>query len=311
MGDLGEIFQIDWHIFMEGARAWLAGRNPYGALNAEFGPGSFGYPPTALTWMGLFWLLGPLGYYVWTALTLGGWWLLIRRERAYSQLALLCWSPVILHLVLGQCSLPMVLLVWGAYSARRRGWLWGLALALAMTKPQVAILPVLWLLWLERRSPTRVQLWAGLVLGTVLLALPPTLRDPGIWQEWVGGLSAYRGRIAQVAAWQGPSALVLALAAYLWHRSGYGGWQWWLAAGIFPHSSFYGMVVLVPALRPRQNAWLIVGLVLAALFQGPMSLLVLPWILAIHMLAVWMVAGGPRRQATRAPLTLGNRPEQP
>lgn len=294
MQGLIQLFQIDWRIFMAGTQAWLQGQSPYGVLSAEFGVGSFAYPPTALPWLALFALLGPLGYYVWTGLQLAGWWLLIKDERP-SQIILLSWSPVVLHLVQGQSSLPVVLLLWAALRSKARGLLWGLALAWALTKPQVAILPLLWLLWLDRGSALRWRLWAGIALGTLLLALPPTLRDPQIWGEWLVSLGSYRERILQMGAWQGPSALILALAAYLWHRSGYGEWHWWAAATLFPQTSFYALVPLLPALRPRLGPWLLGGLGLAALLQGPMSALTLPWILAGHALAGWMIAGGPRR----------------
>lgn len=292
MGDIGELFQIDWRIFMAGAAAWLRGDNPYGQLSAEFSAGAFAYPPTALPWLALFVPLGPLGYYVWTLLQLGLWWWIIRREQK-AQLLLLLWSPVALHLVEGQSSLPVVLALWAAARAERRGLLWGLALAWCMTKPQVAVVPLLWLLWHDRAAPWRWRLLGGLLLGTLLLALPPTLRNPAIWSDWLTSLGSYRGRILQMAAWQGPSAVVLALAAYLWHRSGRGGWQWWLAAGLFPQTSFYAIVALLPALMPKRNNWTLGGLALAGVLQGPVTPLTLPWILAGHMLAAWMVDGGP------------------
>lgn len=297
--ELGKLFQIDWRIFMAGAEAWLGGHNPYGPLSADFSAGAFAYPPTALPWLALFVPLGGLGFYVWTALELLLWWLIVRRGDR-SQLLLLCWSPLILHLVEGQSTLAVVLALWAAYRAERRGWLWGLALAWALTKPQVAIVPLLWLLWQDRRSPLRWRLWGGILLGTALLALPPTLLRPQIWAEWLASLPAYRERILQMGAWQGPSVVLFALAAYLWHRGRRGGWQWWLAAGLFPQTSFYCVVALMPMLRPRRDYWLLAGLALAGVAQGPMSALVLPWILSIHLLAAWMVAGGPRGRAPEA-----------
>jgi hypothetical protein len=73
---------------------------------------------------------------------------------------------------------------------------------------------------------------------------------------------------------------------------------------MFPQTSFYAMVALMPALRPRQNNWTLAGLGLAGILQGPVNELVLPWILAGHMLAAWMVDGGPA--AGRARLALEN-----
>ncbi|WP_029215277.1 glycosyltransferase 87 family protein [Kallotenue papyrolyticum] len=297
---LRELFQIDWRIFMEATATWLRGGNPYGRLSAEFSAGAFAYPPTALTWLALFVPLGRWSYYLWTALTLLGWWLVARR-RCPEQIVLLLWSPIVLHLVEGQNSLAVVLVVWAASLAPRRGWGWGLALAWALTKPQVALLPVAWLLWRDRRAPTRATLWGGLLLGTLLLALPPTLRDPGIWQEWLAALGSYRDRILQMAAWQNWGIVLFVPAAYLWYRSRRGGWPWWLTAALMPHTSFYSMVALLPMLRPRQDGWTLAGLALAGVLQGPMSPLTLPLILSGHLLAAWMLAGGPRRVAERAP----------
>jgi hypothetical protein len=296
--EFSKLFQIDWRIFMAGTETWLQGGDPYGQLSAEFSAGAFGYPPTALTWLALFAPLGALGFYVWTALQLAGWWLIIRRDNL-GQLTLLCWSPMILHLVEGQSTLPVILAIWAAYRAERRSWMWGLALAWAMTKPQVALLPLLWLLWQDRTSPFRWGLWGGLVLGTLLLALPPTLLNPMIWFDWIGSLGAYRERILQMAAWQGASVVLLGLAAYLWLRSGRGGWQWWLAAGVFPHTSFYSIVAVLPALHVRQSNWTLAGIALAGLLMGPVNEWTLPWILAGHMLAVWMIGGGCRGERVK------------
>lgn len=290
---MGGLFQIDWRIFMAGVEAWLQGRNPYGVLSPEFSAGAFAYPPTALPWLALFLLLGPLGYYVWTGLELGLWWWLIRRENRW-QIMLLFWSPMVLHLVEGQSSLAPTLVLWAATRAQRRGWLWGLAIAWAMTKPQVALVPMLWLLWHDRAAEGRWKLWGGIALGTLLLALPATLMSPGIWGLWLDGLAAYRGRILQMAAWQGPSALLLALAAYLWYRHYNQGWQWWLAAAMFPQTSFYGIVPALPALhiRPKSN-WALAGIGLAAVLQVGVSEATLPWLLAAHVLVLWVLVGGP------------------
>lgn len=294
------IYQIDWRIFMAGAQAWLEGRSPYERLSAEFSAGAFAYPPTALTWLALVVPLGAWGFYVWTALQLGGWWLLARREHQ-SHLALLVWTPFVLHMYEGQSTLAAILVLWAASRAQRRGWWWGVALAWAMTKPQVALVPLLWLLWQDRQTADRWRMWGGIAAGTVLLALPPTLVNPGIWLDWINSLGTYRARILQMGAWQGPSVVVLVLAAYLWHRSGRGGWQWWLAAGLFPHTSYYSIVALVPALQPRQTYWSIGGIALAGLCIGPVNEWTLPWILAGHMLAAWLINGGPAQRTAPVP----------
>src|SRR3954454_5397722 len=297
---------------MAGAQAWLHGQNPYGALPPEFSAGAFAYPPTALPWLALFVPLGGLGFYVWTAVQLLLWWRLIRKQHK-AQLVLLCWPPLILHLVEGQSTLMVILVLWPASRAEKRGWLWGLAIAWALTKPQVAIVPVLWQLWQDRESPLRWRLWGGIVFGTLLLALPPTLLNPSIWTAWLASLPADRVRILQMGAWQGASVVLFVLAAYLWYRSRRGGWQWWLAAGAFPQTSYYCMVALMPALHPPlqrpQSRWSLAGLGLAAVLSGAVTIqlrdgtlvLLLPWVLCGHLLAAWMIAGGPARHVAAMP----------
>src|SRR5258705_12961517 len=97
------------------------------------------------------------------------WWLLIRKGQK-SQLALLCWSPLLLHMVEGQSTLPVILVLWAASRADRRGWLWGLAMAWALTKPQVAIVPLVWQLWQDLAAPPRRRLMGRKVLGPLVVA---------------------------------------------------------------------------------------------------------------------------------------------
>lgn len=277
---------------MAGAQAWLEGGNPYGPLSGGFSAGAFAYPPTALPWLSLFVPTGVFGFYLWSLLELVLWWVLIRKERR-SQLVLLFWSPMILHLFEGQSTLAITLVVWACVRAQKRGFLWGLALAFALTKPQVALFPVMFVLWRERGS--RWALVTGIATGTLALALPPTLMHPGIWSEWLASLPSYRGRLLQVAPWQGASALLVLSCAVLWYRYRRTGLEWWLSAALFPQTSFYSMVVLLPALQPSRSYWSLGGLALAALLQGPITEKTLAWVLAGHLLAAWMIAGGAHR----------------
>lgn len=294
-----QLFSIDWNIITIATHQWLHGGNPYGFLSPEFGkPGAFAYPPTALTWLSLFVPFGAAGFYIWTALQLGGWWLLIRRHFR-SQLILLLWLPLVFHLLLGQTTLAVVLLLWAATLAKRRGFWWGMAVALALTKPQAALLPVLWLLWNDRHLSSRYMFWSGIVAGTVSLALPPTLKNPGIWIDWFQSLIDYRARTMQMVPWQGFGIPVLLAAFVLWYyrnrgRQAKAGWQWWLSAAIFPQTALYSSVVLLPLLRPQKNYWTIAGLGLASLLIGPATDITLPIILSGHILAAWFICGGPR-----------------
>lgn len=297
-----ELFSIDWGILMAAANQWLLGGNPYGSITHQIGtPGAFAYPPTCLTWLAFFTMLGTAGYYFWTALQLGGWWLLIR-NRYRSQLVLLCWSPLVFHLLLGQTTLAVVLVLWAATEAHRRGFWWGVALAWAMTKPQAALLPVLWILWKDRSLPHRHLLWSGMAVGSIALALPPTLMNPGIWLDWLHSLGDYRARTLQLAPWQGLGIPILLAAFLLWYYRNRdnrkeAGWQWWLSAALFPQNALYSSVVLLPLLRPELSYWTIGGLALSSVLIGPATDTFLPIILAGHILAAWMICGGPRPSA--------------
>jgi hypothetical protein len=293
------LFQVDWHIFQSFTRVWLEGGDPYGALPPEFKePGWFAYPPTSLTWLSLFAPLGAASFYVWTALILVAWWLLIR-DYCRPQLILLCWAPFFVHLLMGQVTFAFILALWAVYRMPKRGWVAGLLLAWAFTKPQTALIPALWLLWEERQSPIRGQLWGGLILGTLALALPPTLRDPHIWSDWLVAVRGFNKLIMQMWAWQGFGLPILLLAAYLWHRQhrgqsfGEAGWQWWITAALFPQTGLYPAVAIIPMLRVRQSYWTIGGLALSSLLIGPATQFFLPVILSGHMLAAWFLNGGP------------------
>jgi hypothetical protein len=171
-------------------------------------------------------------------------------------------------------------------------------MAWALTKPQAALLPLLWLLWQDRALPQRYLFWSGIAAGTAALALPPTLMNPGIWLDWLHSLSDYRARTMTMAPWQGFGILVLLAAFLLWYHRNRGnqsaaGWQWWLSAALFPQTALYSTVVLVPLLHPRRNYWTIAGLALSSILIGPATDITLPIILSGHILAAWFICGGP------------------
>jgi hypothetical protein len=150
-------------------------------------------------------------------------------------------------------------------------------MAWALTKPQAALLPLLWLLWQDRALPQRYLFWSGIAAGTAALALPPTMT---------------------MAPWQGFGILVLLAAFLLWYHRNRGnqsaaGWQWWLSAALFPQTALYSTVVLVPLLHPRRNYWTIAGLALSSILIGPATDITLPIILSGHILAAWFICGGP------------------
>jgi hypothetical protein len=300
LADIVNKYAADWNVFMAAASEWLHGGNPYGLLPLDSNhPGQFAYPPTALPWLSMFLPFGALGFYVWTVAQLVGWWLIIRRRNPL-QISLLCWSPLIYCFLVGQSTLAMVLVLWAATLAKRRGFWWGMALALTLTKPQVSLLPIAWMLWNDRRMQHRILHWSGIVTGTLALALPSTLLEPRIWSMWLHALVDYRAAVYQMAPWQGFGAPVLLVAGALWYHLNRGsqvdaGWQWWLSAAIFPQTALYSSVVLMPLLRPQQTYWTIAGLALASLLIPPVNEITLPIILSGHVLCAWLISGGPRK----------------
>ena len=321
IGNLGDrlensTFSLDWRIFMAATTQWWRGENPYGILPSELGlpasseygfhkPGAFAYPPTALTWLALFLPFGSLSFYVWTLVQLGAWWFIILRRYKF-QLALFSWAPLIVHLVLGQNTLGIVFVLWAATLAQKRGFLWGLALAWTLTKPQVAILPILWLLWQDCNASQKYKLWLGIITGTILLAIPPTILTPYIWQDWLASLLDYRSRLQHTAAWEGFGIFILLFAAFLWFRRFRGiqnqaGWQWWLTAALVPQTGVYAAVVLLPVLKPQQSYWTIGGILMAGLLIGPATPITLPILLSGQVLAAWLICGGPKSKPQNFP----------
>jgi hypothetical protein len=314
---LRELYQYDWLIFMSATQRWLQGQDPYGVLNTEIGlPGAFAYPPTALSWLSLFVPLGAASFYAWSLLEVGLWVALMRRTGRMSQLVLLVWAPWVAHFVLGQTTLLFIGALWFVFLAEKRGWLCGFILAFTLSKPQTAFLPVIWLLWHTRHDDTRYKLWGGIVIGTILLALPPTLNDPGIWKAWVASMGDYKSRAQFAAPWQGPGFFVVALSAWLWFKQSKAQetneapadrvesdpqkralgniWPWWLTMTLFPYAGLYPAVTLIPIMRPQRNYWSIGGFFLSSCLIGPVNSFTLPYILSGHVLAAWMINGGPR-----------------
>jgi hypothetical protein len=183
----------------------------------------------------------------------------------------------------------------------RNNWLRGFLLAFALTKPQTALLPLAWLLWNERSAPQRFSLWGGLALGLLLLALPPTLRHPGIWRDWMGALGGYRGHQQFLPIWQGYGLFLLLPVTYLWWRQWKAQrkadwrenpWPWFLTIALFPQAAIYSAVTLLPALRPRSGYAVLGGLGLSSVLITPITAFTQPLFFAGHLLSGWIINGG-------------------
>lgn len=299
-------FGSDWWVMMAAVAAWVAGQNPYGQLEGVWSEIRFAYPPTALPWMYLGWVLGPAGFVIWTAGQIGVWAILLLREGGKRRLATLLWGPIWIHILLGQVTLGLTLALWIVMRQTRRSWVSGLLLAWAMTKPQAALLPVLWLLWQERQSPDRTRLWAGMLIGTLALALPATIVHPTIWQDWISSVLLYSQRDMVAAAWLGWYWPILLLAGLLWYWSGNKSWIWWLNAAMIPGPAIYSMIALTPGLHADlRNLWSLLGLITSILLITiPLTTMPLALSMGLHLLAAWAMMGGPPPRATKANLSI-------
>ncbi len=304
------LYGEDWRMLTKGAELWLDQRDPYGPLLGQ-GPGTFAYPPTALSWIALFVPFGGMSIWVWNGIQLAAWVMLIWRTRR-TQLLLLIWTPLAIHFYLGQNTLMYTLVLWAVALMPRRGFLAGLAVAWALTKPQVVVVLVIWLLWRSWKEGTFWPFVGGIALGTLLLALPATLHDPEIWLRWFTALVDFRQKLVMRATWQGPWIILAVPSIYLWHRAGYGGWPWLLSALLIPYTSFYSMVVLLPSLRPHPlNRWTALGLFgTLLLFLVPQTEASLGWILTAYLALAWLINGGPQPAQRSMPPSERTLPEQ-
>jgi glycosyl transferase family 87 len=224
-----EQFFHDWQSMMAGIRYWLAGGNPYGQFPNFRGQlmhaGEFAYPPPALLlgaplaflpwlWSGLLMLLiSVVGFEYWTR----------RTSRRIGLMWLILWLPFCQGLWLGQITLlAMVGLVLAeqAYAERSDSWA-GVLLALALIKPQVAALPVAWLLIVAFRAGRSQLLIAFAVISAALWGGITLISGPMIYQAWLIGLMHYGpGLPLRSLAYPPLGFILILLAGLLWWRVG-------------------------------------------------------------------------------------------
>lgn len=264
----------DWRMFMAALRHWHAGGDPYGPftgfLGAAHHPGAFGYPPPALVLASplalLPWQLTGLLFVLASAVAFERW---ARRSSGRSGLPwLLLWLPLVQGLMLGQTTLLVLvgLLFAELYHREGRERSAGLLLALAVLKPQVAILPAAWLLLralLDRRWG--LPIWfAGFSAAGWAAAL--LIAGPQIVPQWVQGLIVYDDLLPDRLLLFPPlGPLVGLLAGLLWWRHGRGdvfGLLILVSVLFYPLSVIYmtaAVAVVVVRWRPGW-AWYPLGL---------------------------------------------------
>lgn len=271
---MGEWWLRDWAMFMAAIRHWHAGGDPYGPFagltGAAHHAGAFGYPPPALllaTPLALLpWQLSGLLFVLASAAAFERW---ARRAGGRSALPwMLLWLPVVQGLVLGQTTLLVLvgLLFAELYHREGRDRAAGLLLALAVLKPQVAVLPAGWLLLralLERRWAMPLSFAA---VSAAIWAAALLVAGPQIVPQWVQGLIVYDDLLPDRLLLFPPlGPLVGLLAGLLWWRHGRGdpfGLLILVSALFYPLSVIYmTTAVAVAVMRWRRDwAWYPLGL---------------------------------------------------
>jgi Glycosyltransferase family 87 len=190
-------------------------------------------------------------------------------------------SPPVIHgLILQQPGLLVAVMVVGALALvvyDQPAWA-GMVLAVATSKPQMAVLPVMWfVLWALCGVRTRWPLLAGFLgVWTLLVGIGALLMGPGWIMEWLASLAAYRTyagrsgaeiffghRVGQVLAmltvfWllvkvMGLRAVPARSLAFLGSTSVLLAVSVFIVPGLF---ALYNCILLVPGLLVATRGWI-------------------------------------------------------
>ncbi|EFO79195.1 hypothetical protein OSCT_2941 [Oscillochloris trichoides DG-6] len=225
-----DVIFADWRTLLIAIQFWLAGGNPYGSFPDPVNPGSMvapswhAYPPPALLLITPFallpWLLSSVLMLLASFIPFERW------SRHYYQRTtlpwILLWFPLFHGIILGQTTLlALVALLWAERDLHeRRDLRAGVLLALLLLKPQVGILPLVWLLgtalWQRRWSVPAAFMLTSLILwgGTALVA------GPQIYSQWFVALRGYTQILPTRPLIFPPFGPILAVLVLLfWYRS--------------------------------------------------------------------------------------------
>ncbi|EFO79193.1 hypothetical protein OSCT_2939 [Oscillochloris trichoides DG-6] len=280
-----ETLFADWRTLLVIIQIWFAGGNPYGSfpdpihVGHTIPPGWHAYPPPAL------FVIAPFALLPWPISTI----LMLSlsfipfehwSRRYYQRTTLpwmLLWFPLFHGIILGQTTLlVLVALLWAERDLHeRRDLRAGVLLALLLLKPQVGLLPLIWLLgtalWQRRWSVHATFLLTSLILwgGTALLF------GPQIYAQWWVAFDAYSSKLATrplIALPFGPILGVLALLFwYRYGRSDIFGLALLINTLIYPLSVIYmstPLAAIIIRWNPRWNgaplilSWLVLFLFL-------------------------------------------------
>lgn len=253
---------VDYHTFMDIGARWNAGQPIY--LDNSY------YPMPYVLVFALFAALPlTLSIALWHAIPV-----FTALAAAQWRLWPLAFAPLFAHMLGGQTAVVGLLAVYG-YLHWRDDWRGGAALALATLKPQLALLPLLWVgvSWLHttyqrRRIPPQALAFTAV---TALLYLPTFALCPGWVSDWLASprplfaraIAAPIPRLAvmlfgnSTAAWGMIAAGLLAFALFCWrYRPGF---EAFMLAGlvVMPFIHDYDLIIFIPvvtALRLQRAA---------------------------------------------------------
>lgn len=258
----------DWYALIGAVSLWLNGGDPYGAYQVggiTYDAGYFAYPPPALLFAApltlLPWWLSALIVQSIAVVSFERWaWRMTGRS---ALVWVVLWPPLLQGLQIGQTTLLVlaVLLLAERDAHDRRDLRAGVLLALALLKPQVSILALVYLLLISLRDRrwrligafvgTSAALWLGIAL----------VAGPQIYLQWFNGLNAYSQALPDrpmIFLPLGP--LVVVLAFWLWRRRAGDGFGLALLINtlIYPLSVLYiitPIAAVVIRWRPDWQLW--------------------------------------------------------
>lgn len=269
----------------------MQGNYPYDYALLHFGGDAFCFHPDEFAYTGEYLYPAPFyttfcGFFRYTPELLYVVWmvapfilvLILAGQRA----AVLVYPPFYIHMLLGQSTWLLLPVYWLANRASEEQsvrWWYGLVVPLALLKPHIALLPLVWLLYVGRK---KLVFWFVALLSALVVLLPSFILYPAWLWDW---LSAGRGfKIPSIAnvgiipiqllqlgeteikqsASSGAELIVLAfcgvialglLAGLYWRRGKLEFYDWVLVfAFTNPFMHDYDLIILLPfiANRPKR-----------------------------------------------------------
>lgn len=211
----------DFEYMHVAGRLWLNGESPYDTEAFQrlfpYAASAFAYPPVVAPLCMLLAIFPfKFSYFIWTTVNFISLLVIVRcsvllaapsakhASRVFAvTLFLALLSPFSSHVLwMGQTSLLAMALVTALMVAGKNGreWLSGGLCALAMMKPQLSLLPVLWVMVTYR--PGWHFYLSGALASALLIAHPVFVSGSDLIREYLISMEAYRSAEPQAAGWR-------------------------------------------------------------------------------------------------------------